>query len=550
MTVRLAHGGKVYGVLCVSISAHLITDEEEQALFQEVADDLAFALYKLEAEEQLYRFQHIVSIIPQPMAFVSRDYRYLAVNDVYSELYDTEREQILGHVVADFCGQAVFAEIKPHLDRCLTGETVCYQIRVNFPGKGYRWMEMGYYPYRDEKGEINGLVSHGLDITEQVRAEAQRAAALEKLRESEEKYRLLTETTCDIIVLHNMRGRIVYTNQAGLDLTGFERSEAIGQSITAFIPAEHQQGINTRQAQRAAGDKKTYRYQTEFVNRAGQRVPVEVDSTPILRAGQVREILVVARDITARVQAEAQLRHYAAELERSNQELQQFAHVASHDLQEPLRTIGSFTRLLAKRYWGQLDEEANQFVNFIIDGVERMQELLHNLLAYSRVDSQGQQPAPTDSQVVLQRALSSLRTAIAESGTKITHDPLPTVQVDAVQMTQLFQNLISNALKFQDKEPPRVHVSAERQDGGWAFSVRDNGIGIDPQHHEHIFEPFRRLHTHGEYPGTGMGLAICTKIVARHGGRIWVQSAPGQGATFYFTLPDGEKEPIYVTRDN
>ncbi len=543
MTVRLAHGDKIYGVLCASIPAHLITDQDEQVLFREVADDLAFSLHKIQTQKELHRFKHIISTLPQPMSFVSRDYRYLAVNDVYAEFYDTEREQILGRKVEDFCGPEVFeTEIQPHLDRCLAGETVHYQVRVDFASKGWRWMEMAYYPYHDERGNISGVVSHGLDVTERVRAEAQRASALEKLRASEEKYRLLAEATSDIIVLHDIKGRIVYLNQAGLVFAGFERSEAIGQPISAFIPAEHRDSLAARRAQRVAGDKGTYRYQTEFVNRAGQRIPVEVDSTPLLRYGRVREILVVARDITARLQAEAQLRHYAAELERSNQELQQFAHVASHDLQEPLRTIGSFARLLSKRYWGQLDEQADQFVNFIVEGVERMQALLHNLLIYSRVDSEGRQPTPTDSQAALQHALSALRTAIAESGAEITHDPLPTVWVDKVQITQLLQNLVGNAIKFRGDTPARVHVSAEREAGMWTFAVRDNGIGIDFPHHEQIFEPFRRLHTRDEYPGTGMGLAICAKIVARHGGRIWVDSTPGQGATFYFTLPEEPRD--------
>jgi two-component system sensor histidine kinase/response regulator len=226
-----------------------------------------------------------------------------------------------------------------------------------------------------------------------------------------------------------------------------------------------------------------------------------------------------------------------AELQRSNAALQQFAHIVSHDLQEPLRMVSTYVQLLARRYQGQLDSEAQEFIGYAVEGAKRMQALIRDLRAYTRV---GRQPQPFTSvtcETVLAQILTDLHLAIEEQQATVTHDPLPTVPRDGQQLRAVFQNLLSNALKFHGPEPPRIHISARPEDRQWVFSVRDNGIGIGPQHLERVFEVFQRVHTRSEYPGTGIGLAICKKIVEQHGGRIWVESEPGKGSTFYFTLP-------------
>jgi len=231
------------------------------------------------------------------------------------------------------------------------------------------------------------------------------------------------------------------------------------------------------------------------------------------------------------------MRQALADVARSNRELEQFAYVASHDLKEPLRKVQSFTELLAQRYQGRLDERADKYIAYTVDGAARMQRLIDDLLAYSRVGRPQMTTAPTDLNAVFRRVVHDLDAAIQEQGAEVSADPLPTLNVNDQQIGLVLQNLIGNGIKFRGAAPPRVRVSAALRDGEWVFSVRDNGIGIAPQYFDRLFQIFQRLHGRAEYPGTGIGLAVCKKIVERHGGRIWIESEPDKGATFLFTLP-------------
>ena len=236
--------------------------------------------------------------------------------------------------------------------------------------------------------------------------------------------------------------------------------------------------------------------------------------------------------------ANLSLKKQAAELERSNLELQQFAYIASHDLQAPLRAIGGFVQLLRDTYSGRMDEQADTWIAHTVAGVERMQTLIRDLLAYSKIESRGRPFEAIDSREVFDQVIEGLEASIRDSNAQVTCSELPTVAGDRSQLLQLLQNLVGNAIKYHGDQPPRVHVSAEKKGSEWVFSVSDNGIGIDPKHYRRIFEIFRRLHTQQVYPGTGIGLAICRRVVQRHGGRIWVESEPGRGSTFVFSLPE------------
>lgn len=243
------------------------------------------------------------------------------------------------------------------------------------------------------------------------------------------------------------------------------------------------------------------------------------------------------KEITDRKKAEERLKQTITELERSNKELEQFAYMASHDLQEPLRMVTSYVQLLEQRYKDKLDSDANEFIAYAVDGAGRMQSMINDLLDYSRVGTTGNTFEKTDFASALSQAIINLHGAIEESGAVITKKNLPTIKADESQFIQLFQNLIDNATKFRGKEPPRIHVTSRKKKKEWLFSVQDNGIGIDSQYAERIFVIFQRLHNREKYSGTGIGLAICKRIAERHGGRIWVESEPEKGSTFFFTIP-------------
>ncbi len=262
--------------------------------------------------------------------------------------------------------------------------------------------------------------------------------------------------------------------------------------------------------------------------------------TPILdKTGEVGFLVLSLNNVTERKRAEEKTAQLIIELRRSNAELEQFAHLAAHDLQEPLRMVACYVQMLKQRYKGRLDAEADEFIAYAADGAEHMSGMVNDLLLYSSLDKHFKPFQPADCQVMLEKACSNLKAAIAESGAEITHDPMPVVAADETHLVQVFQQLLENAIKFRSDEKPRIHISAVQKGKEWVFSVRDNGIGIEPEYFERIFIIFQRLHARKKYPGTGIGLATCKKIIDHHGGRIWVESKPGEGSKFYFTLPVG-----------
>jgi two-component system, chemotaxis family, sensor kinase Cph1 len=348
------------------------------------------------------------------------------------------------------------------------------------------------------------------------------------------------ESMSEAWFLMDRTGRVLRVNPAAAALLECGETELVGRPLAEIYGSDAIPATPWQVLERAPSGKLPH-FDVEIATRAGRLVPISVSVGLVRdRRGKVTGMLVVARDIAERKLAEEALARQTQELARSNAELEQFAYVASHDLQEPLRMMASFAELLAKRYQDKLDADADEFIGYITDGAARMQRLINDLLGYSRVGTRGKDFAPTDCAAVVGTACTNLRAAIEESDAVVTTDPLPVVMADATQLLQLFQNLLGNAIKFRGDKPVLIHIGAERRGNDWLFWVRDNGIGIEPQYVERIFLIFQRLHGRGQYPGTGIGLAIAKKIVERHGGRIWVESEPGKESTFYFTLPAGE----------
>ncbi|MHB9106281.1 MAG: sensor histidine kinase [Armatimonadota bacterium] len=358
-----------------------------------------------------------------------------------------------------------------------------------------------------------------------------RIQAQQARRESEENLRAILDAAHESITLFAADGTILAANTVAASRLGRIPSEVVGHHFSKFVPA---QLVESRQARMR--DVVSMGHSVRFEDEQNGII-FDHNFCPIFEGIHVKRVATFSQDITKRKQAEQALSRVAEELSRSNQELEQFASVASHDLQEPLRAVSRYVSLLEERMRDQLDAKALQHIDGAIQGVERMQRLITDLLALSRVGTQGKAFALVDLQTVLDHAVQSLSVNIRETGAQITHDPLPVLTADAGQLVQLFQNLIANAIKFRGERTPEIHVSAQPQAGTWLITVRDNGIGIEPQYFARIFLIFQRLHKRTQYPGTGIGLAICKKIIERHGGAIRVESRPGEGSTFFFTLP-------------
>jgi PAS domain S-box-containing protein len=370
---------------------------------------------------------------------------------------------------------------------------------------------------------------------------AERLRAEQELRESEERYRELVENANDIIYTHDLRGRFLSANAAARQVTGFSLDELLAMSVNDLVVPEHR-ALAREMTRRKLALEHFEPYELNIRTKQGGSRTVEVNSRLILRQGKAVGVQGIARDVTQQQAAKQALSKHAADLARSNAELEQFAYIASHDLQEPLRMVASYCQLLKRRYQNRLDKDADEFIEFAVDGARRMQVLVNDLLAYSRVGRAELLRGQVDISDVVDDALRNLQAAVTESGAIVTRDPLPKIVADGPQLVQLFQNLLSNALKFCADGAPRIHVGAVRQQEEWLFSVRDEGIGIAPEHLERVFMIFKRLHGWGQFPGTGVGLAIAKKIVERHGGRIWVESTPGHGSTFSFTIPHSAAE--------
>jgi len=397
--------------------------------------------------------------------------------------------------------------------------------------------------HRERRLPDEWLLETGVTIGNQIGHFMARVQAEGELREGEARFRSLTALSSDWYWEQDEQFRLTAMSSRFVERTGIDPAPYIGRKRWEQPALNLTESDWERHRAQLERHEPFFDFEIERPGPDGTSVWLSLSGEAVFDEGRrFRGYRGVGTDVTDRKRAQGVLRAAYEELARSNAELQQFAYVASHDLQEPLRMIGSYTQLLERRYGDRLDQDAREFMGFIVDGATRMKQLIEDLLAYSRVGTRGKEMRPVQAQAVLDKALVNLRAAVEQSAAAVTHESLPEVNADDTQLAQLLQNLVGNAIKFRKKdEAPRIHVGVEDAGDEWHFSVADNGIGIEPQYFERIFLVFQRLHTQDEYPGTGIGLAICRKVVERHRGRIWVESAYGEGSTFHFTLPKIQK---------
>jgi PAS domain S-box-containing protein len=485
------------------------------------------------------KYRGLLEAAPDAMVVVNQAGEIVLLNAQAETQFGYRRDELLGQKVTNIIPVG-FAERIIADETRSTEDALAQQIGTGIELIGHR-KDASTFPIEIMLSPLES--AEGTLVTAAIRNISVRKTAETHLAQMEGKYRGLLEAAPDAMVVVNQAGEIVLLNVQAETQFGYRRDELLGQKVTNIIPvgfAERLLADALRSTEDALAQQIGTGIELTAHRKDGSEFPIEIMLSP-LESAEGTLVTAAIRDIAVRKRAEVHLLLKVEELNRSNEELGQFAYIASHDLQEPLRMVASYTQLLSRRYKGKLDADADEFIAFAVDGAARMQRLIQDLLAYSRVETKRADLLDTSSEEALQRALVNLRGAIEESGALVTHDPLPTVLADQTQLIQLFQNLVGNAIKYQGPGTPHIHVGAAKNSGRkWTFSVQDDGLGIDSQYFEKIFGMFQRLHKREEFAGTGIGLAICKKIVERHGSSISVESQPGHGSTFRFALAGSE----------
>jgi PAS domain S-box-containing protein len=494
--------------------------------------------------------QHLRNVLDNLAFFVgvmTTDGTLVEVNRPALQVSNLTAEEVIGKPFVDMKAVAYSEPVREQLQaaiiRAAQGETVRYDTRVQVARDQLIHVDFTLAPMREADGNITHIIASAVDISARKQAEGERAQLTLMLELQRQRLKSILANVPGLVWEAvgdpSISQKATFVNDYVENMIGYSVDEWL------TIPDLWQRLVHPDDRERAVQEAaENYRrggpgvVQFRCVTKDGRTIHTETHST--LSYDENTGSMVVrgvTMDITDRKIAEESLARYADDLRRSNLELQQFAYVASHDLQEPLRMVTSYLQLLEQRYHDQLDDDAREFIGYAVDGAARMKALIQDLLIYSRVERAAKVFAPVDANAVLKDVLENLSVMIEENKATITADSLPTITGDERQITQLFQNLISNAIKFHGDRQPEIHMGVERKNNEWVFCVRDNGIGIEAQYLDRIFIIFQRLHNRGKYPGTGIGLAICKKVVERHGGRIWVESCPGEGTTFYFTIP-------------
>jgi PAS domain S-box-containing protein len=503
--------------------------------FSEISHDLS------KRKDSEARYRGLLEAAPDAMVVVNVAGEIVLLNVQAEKQFGYSRDELVGQKVKNIIPEGFAERIIADGTRS-AAEALAQQIGTGIELLGRR-KDGSEFPIELMLSPLES--AEGILVTAAIRDISVRKTAETHLAQMEGRYRGLLEAAPDAMVVVNVAGEIVLLNVRAEKEFGYSRDELVGQKVKNIIPegfAERIIADGTRSAAEALAQQIGTGIELLGRRKDGSEFPIELMLSPLESADGIL-VTAAIRDISVRKKSDEHLVKTVGELKRSNDELQQFAYVSSHDLQEPLRMVSSYTQLLAKRYKGRLDSDADEFIGFAVDGCNRMQGLIQDLLAYSRAGANGKALREISGENALKVALTNLRTSVEQSGAVVTHDSLPAIRTDETLLTQVFQNLVGNAIKYRRAESPQVHVSASKNGGNeWIFSVRDNGLGIDPQYFDRIFILFQRLHGRDEFEGTGIGLAICKKILERLGGRIWVESQPEKGSTFYFALPETERK--------
>jgi len=529
----------------VSYSATGIRDEKGNVLGEIVSirditerkrseQEMQRTLGKLKESEEKYRL--ITENANDLIVVLNSKFEFEYINEnTYQRILGYKNKDMLGKTLQDIIHPDDYKSAIEILKDGFNKGEGRGELRLRTKDGNYIWVETIGKVFKDSENRLKAITI-SRDITERKRSELEMQRTLGKLKESEEKYRLITENANDLIVVLNSKFEHEYINENTYQrILGYNNKDMLGKTRQDIIhPEDYKSAIEIL---KDGFNKGEGRGELRLRTKDGNYIWVETIGKVFKDSENRLKAITISRDISERKKNIQKLENVVRELKRSNEELEQFAYVASHDLQEPLRMVVSFTQLLQNRYQDKLDDDANEFITYAVDGATRMQNLINDLLMFSRVGTRGKPLKTTDMNVVLEAVISIFRLAIEETNTTFTCDPLPVIIADQSQMIQLLQNLISNAIKFRSEEPLHIQVSGEVRTNEWVFSVSDNGIGIDPKYFRRIFVIFHRLHRKGDYSGTGIGLAVCKKIIQRHEGKIWVESEIGKGSTFYFSIP-------------
>jgi PAS domain S-box-containing protein len=525
-----------------------------------------------EGQRQTERnFRALIEKLPQKIFFKDRKSAYISCNRNYARELKIKSTDITGKTDYDFFPKEIADIYRANDKRILEFGRIEETEKKIIKDGDEVWVHKVKVPVKDERSNIIGILGIFWDITERKRTAEVLRERERRLKEAEsiaqmgnwdwniETNELLWSD--EIFRIFGLNSKeFGGTLEAFLEFVHPEDRDRVKGSINDALNKKMSYSIDHRIVLPDRSVRIVHEKATVFFSDVGKPIRMSGTVQDITERKKMENELEKHRDhldelvkehttgieklnnqlkreLTEREHAEEKLKESLEEIERSNRDLEQFAYAASHDLQEPLRMVASYTQLLEKRYKDHLDDDAKDFIKYASEGATRMQKLIEGLLSYSRIQTRGNPFQPTECNSVVKQAISNLQVRIGEIHAIVESDDLPTVKADEIQLVRLFQNLVSNALKFQRNEIPRIQISASRQGNKWMFSVSDNGIGIDSNNKERIFVIFQRLHGEEEYPGTGMGLAICKRIVERHSGQIWVDSDPGQGSIFYFTIP-------------